>query len=105
VLRHKIEVLYRHCAEAGRDPGEVSITVLDLPVVGADRDEVWSRVEALRGRSSAAAYARTHHAGTHAEQRERYVRLGDLGVRTVFLAPPHLTGPEDVLALAPMVSP
>jgi hypothetical protein len=81
----------------------VAITVLDLPVVGPDRDEVWSRVEALRGRTSAAAYARTHQAGTYAEQRERYARLAELGVRTVFLSPPHLTGPDDVLALSPML--
>jgi hypothetical protein len=60
-------------------------------------------VEALRGRTSAAAYAGTHHAGTYAEQRERYARLADLGVRTVFVSPPHLATPEDVLALAPML--
>lgn len=103
-LRHKIDVLHRHCADVGRDPDEVAVTVLDLPVVGTDRDEVWARVEALRGRTGAAHYAKTHHAGTYAEQRERYVRLANLGVRTVFLAPPHLARPADVLALAPMLS-
>ena len=102
-LRHKIDVLRRHCADVGRDSAEVAITVLDLPVVGDDRDEVWSRVEALRGRTSAAAYAKAHHAGTYAEQRERYARLAELGVRTVFVSPPHLTGPDDVLALSPML--
>ena len=55
-----------------------AITVLDLPVAGRDRDEVWARVEALRGRSSAAAFARTHHAGTYAEQRERYASAAEL---------------------------
>jgi alkanesulfonate monooxygenase SsuD/methylene tetrahydromethanopterin reductase-like flavin-dependent oxidoreductase (luciferase family) len=104
-LRHKIDVLHRHCAHVGRDPAEVAITVLDLPVVGADRDEVWARVEALRGRASAAAYAKAHHAGTHEEQRVRYARLRDLGVRTVFVSPPHLATPNDVLALAPMLRP
>ncbi|MDT4920764.1 MAG: hypothetical protein QOI15_1666 [Pseudonocardiales bacterium] len=104
-LRHKIDVLHGHCRDAGRDPADVRITVLDLPVIGADREQVWARVERLRGRSPAAAYARTHHAGTYVQQRERYRRLADLGVHTVFLAPPHLTGPEDVLALAPMVRP
>jgi alkanesulfonate monooxygenase SsuD/methylene tetrahydromethanopterin reductase-like flavin-dependent oxidoreductase (luciferase family) len=103
VLRRKIAVLRRHCAEVARDPAEVAVTVLDLPVVGADRDEVWTRVEALRGRTAAATYARSHHAGTYVEQRERYVRLAELGVRTVFVSPPHVAGPDDVLALAPMV--
>jgi alkanesulfonate monooxygenase SsuD/methylene tetrahydromethanopterin reductase-like flavin-dependent oxidoreductase (luciferase family)/predicted kinase len=102
-LQRRIGVLRDHCAALGRDPSEVAITVLDLPVVGADRDEVWTRVEALRGRVAASTFARTHHAGTYAEQRERYARLADLGVRTVFVSPAHVRGPEDVLALAPML--
>lgn len=102
-LPSKIDVLHRHCAELGRDPGELSITVLDLPVVGADRDEVWTRVESMRGRTAAPAFARAHHAGTYAEQRDRYARLAELGVRTVFVAPPHVAAPDDVHALAPMV--
>jgi alkanesulfonate monooxygenase SsuD/methylene tetrahydromethanopterin reductase-like flavin-dependent oxidoreductase (luciferase family)/predicted kinase len=103
-LDRKIAVLHRHCEKVGRDPAEVSLTVLDLPVVGGDRDEVWARVERLRGSTAAAKFAQAHHAGTHAEQRERYAALADKGVRTVFLAPGHLQTPEDVLALAPMLT-
>ena len=95
-----------HCADLGRDPDEVAVTVLDLPVTGADRDEVWSRVETLRGRTAAATFARTHHAGTYAEQRERYALLAERGVRTVFVAPPHVRAPADVrlAARSPMSS-
>jgi alkanesulfonate monooxygenase SsuD/methylene tetrahydromethanopterin reductase-like flavin-dependent oxidoreductase (luciferase family) len=103
-LDRKIAVLHRHCQQVGRDPTEVSVTVLDLPVVGRDRDEAWARVERLRGSTAAAKFAQTHHAGTHAEQRERYASLADKGVRTVFLAPVHVQTPADVLALAPMLS-
>jgi alkanesulfonate monooxygenase SsuD/methylene tetrahydromethanopterin reductase-like flavin-dependent oxidoreductase (luciferase family) len=99
-LRHKIEVLHRHCAEVGRDPAEVAVTVLDLPVVGRDRDDVWSRVERHRGRTAAAAYAERANAGTVAHHRERHAALAELGVSTVFLATPDLDGPEDVLDLA-----
>jgi alkanesulfonate monooxygenase SsuD/methylene tetrahydromethanopterin reductase-like flavin-dependent oxidoreductase (luciferase family)/predicted kinase len=102
-LDDKIAALRRHCDELGRDRDQVSITVLDLPVVGCDRDEVWARVERLRGRSAAAAFARAHHAGTYAEQRERYARLAEKGVRTVFVALAHLQTPDDVLAAAPML--
>ena len=91
------------CAAIGRDPADVAITVLDVPVVGRDRDDVWARVERLRGRTAAAAFARTHHAGTYAQQRQRYARLAELGVRTVFVALPHLHTPADVLAAAPML--
>ena len=35
------------------------VTVLDVPVLGRDRDQVAALVERLRGRVSAAAYARS----------------------------------------------
>lgn len=102
-LAHKIEVLRRHCAEVGRDPGDVAVTVLDLPVTGRDRDQVWARVESLRGRTPAATFAQRHSAGTYGQQRERFDRLAELGVQTVFLSPPHVSGPDDVAELAPML--
>jgi alkanesulfonate monooxygenase SsuD/methylene tetrahydromethanopterin reductase-like flavin-dependent oxidoreductase (luciferase family)/predicted kinase len=99
-LPDRIGALRADCATIGRDPDEVEVTVLDVPVTGRDRDEVWSRIEQLRGRVAAATFARRHHAGTYAEQRQRYDRLAALGVRTVFVSPPHVRGPDDVLALA-----
>ncbi len=103
-LPHRLAVLAGHCAAAGRDPGEVEVTVLDLPVVGRDRDDVARRVERLRGRTAAATYARRHHAGTAAEHAERYRGLADLGVRTVFVALPDLVGADDLARLAPLVA-
>ena len=100
VLRHKVSVLRLHCAEVGRDPAEVAVTVLDLPVVGRDRDDVWARVERLRGRTAASAFAARSHAGTVSEHRDRHAALAELGVSTVFLSTPDLDGPEAVLALA-----
>ena len=91
------------CREAGRDPAEVALTVLDLPVVGQDRDDVWERVERLRGRTAAATYARRHHAGTPDQHRERYAGLADRGVSTVFVALPDLARPEDLLDVASML--
>jgi len=102
-LQHKIEVLHRHCDEVGRDRADVAITVLDLPVVGADRDEVWQRVERLRGNRPAADFALRHHAGTLDDQRRRHDQLRRLGVSTIFLAPVELRGADDVLALSPVV--
>jgi len=104
-LDRKIEVLRRHCADVGRDPAEVEVTVLDLPVVGHDRDDAWARVERLRGRTRAATYARRHQAGTAAEHRERYARLADKGVGTVFVALPDLAGPDDVIRAGGLVPP
>ncbi|HEY3534716.1 MAG TPA: LLM class flavin-dependent oxidoreductase [Pedococcus sp.] len=102
-LQRKAAVLRRHCAAVGRDPDEVALTVLDVPVLGSDRDDTWRRVERLRGRTPAADYARRHHAGEAASHRDRYLRLAEAGVRTVFVALPDLQGPDDLARLAPVV--
>ena len=102
-LDRKVQVLHRHCAQLGRDPDEVAVTVLDLPIVGRDRDDIWDKVERLRGRTPAATFARRHDAGTPAAHGERYRVLEDHGVSTVFVALPELRRPEELLELAPML--
>ena len=70
-------MLRRHCEEVGRDPAEVAVTVLDLPVVGRDRDDVWARVERLRGphgRGDVRPAAPRGHA--RPQHRDRYRRAG-----------------------------
>ena len=99
-MRHKTAVLRRHCDDVGRPHDEVDVTVLDIAVVGADRDDTWSRVERLRGRTKAADYAARHHAGDVAAHRERHDRLFEEGVGTVFLALPDLDGAHDVERVA-----
>ncbi len=99
-LDRLVPILHRHCLDAGRDPAEVAITVLDLPIVGQDREDVWARVERLRGRTSAAILAKRHHAGTVVQQRDRYAQLAERGIRTIFVTPPDLASPDDVLSLA-----
>ncbi len=100
VLRHKLAVLDRHLADAGRTRDDVAVTVLDLPVVGRDREDAWAQVERMRGRTTAAVFARRTNAGTVSQHRRRYADLADLGVSTVFVGVRGLAGPEDVLALA-----
>jgi alkanesulfonate monooxygenase SsuD/methylene tetrahydromethanopterin reductase-like flavin-dependent oxidoreductase (luciferase family) len=100
VLAAKLKVLDRHLAAAGRTREDVAVTVLDLPVVGADRDDTWAKVERLRGRAPAAAFAERTHAGTVDGHRERYARLRELGVSTAFVGVRGLEGPDEVRALA-----
>ncbi|WP_270887222.1 LLM class flavin-dependent oxidoreductase [Pedococcus sp. 5OH_020] len=104
-LDRKIAVLRRHCAAVGREAGEVAITVLDVPVVGRDRDDAWNRVERLRGRTSAAAFAARHHAGPADSHRDRYKVLADRGVRTVFVSLPDLDTAADVERLGDVLQP
>ena len=64
--------------------------MLDIPVIGRDREHAASIVEQLRGRVSAAAFARQHHAGTADDHIGRYRLLAERGVTTVFVALPDL---------------
>ncbi|HTA10548.1 MAG TPA: LLM class flavin-dependent oxidoreductase [Streptosporangiaceae bacterium] len=102
-LDARLAVLLAHCQQAGRDPADVAVTVLDVPVIGRDRDHVAALVEGLRGRISAAAFARQHHAGVVADHIGRYRLLAERGVSTVFVSLPDLAGPDDLSRLAPVV--
>jgi alkanesulfonate monooxygenase SsuD/methylene tetrahydromethanopterin reductase-like flavin-dependent oxidoreductase (luciferase family)/predicted kinase len=104
VLEAKLAVLRQYCQQASRDPAEVAVTVLDVPVIGRDREHAAAIVEALRGRTSAAAFARRHHAGVSADHIGRYRLLAERGVSTVFVSLPDLAGPDDLSRLAPVVS-
>jgi alkanesulfonate monooxygenase SsuD/methylene tetrahydromethanopterin reductase-like flavin-dependent oxidoreductase (luciferase family)/predicted kinase len=103
-LRTKIDILHKHCAAVGRDPENVQITVLDLPVIGTDREDVAVRVERLRGRTPAAVYAARHHAALAVDHARRYLELADLGVSTVFVALPDLAGADDLVRCTPLLA-
>jgi alkanesulfonate monooxygenase SsuD/methylene tetrahydromethanopterin reductase-like flavin-dependent oxidoreductase (luciferase family)/predicted kinase len=103
-LDRKLAVLRSHCEQAGRDPADMLLTVLDVPVLGDNREHAADLVEQLRGRLSATAYARQHHAGTASDHIGRYRLLAQRGVRIVFVSLPDLNGPEDVLRLAPVAA-
>jgi alkanesulfonate monooxygenase SsuD/methylene tetrahydromethanopterin reductase-like flavin-dependent oxidoreductase (luciferase family) len=103
-LDRKLAVLRRHCDQAGRPYDEVAVSVLDVPVVAADREAAWDSVERLRGRTAAVVYARRHNAGTAADHRRRYQMLADKGVSTVFLALPDLESADDLTRIAPLLA-
>jgi alkanesulfonate monooxygenase SsuD/methylene tetrahydromethanopterin reductase-like flavin-dependent oxidoreductase (luciferase family)/predicted kinase len=103
-LDRKLALLRQYCVQGGRDPAQVEVTVLDVPVLGRDREHAASIVEQLRGRTTAAAFARQHHAGTPADHIGRYRMLAERGVGTVFVSLPDLARPDDVLRLAPVTA-
>jgi alkanesulfonate monooxygenase SsuD/methylene tetrahydromethanopterin reductase-like flavin-dependent oxidoreductase (luciferase family)/predicted kinase len=103
-LDRKLAIFREHCVAAGRDPAKAEVTVLDIPVIGRDREDAASIVEKLRGRTPAAVFARRHHAGTAEDHIGRYRLLAERGVRTVFVALPDLAWPEDVLRLSPIAA-
>ena len=102
-LARRLAVLRGHCADLGRDPDDVEVTVLDVPVLGTDREDVARRVERLRGRVPASAFARQRHAGTAAEHAQRYAELAEAGVGTMFVALPDLVDADDLRRLEPVL--
>lgn len=75
-VRHKVDVLHRHCAEVGRDPAEITVTHLSSVVAdGAPAD----------------------HIG-------RYRELADAGVQTAIVNMPGLDGPDAVERFAEVVA-
>lgn len=103
-LARRRAVLRGHCAELGRDPDDVEVTVLDVPVLGTDREDVARRVERLRGRIPATAFARQHHAGTAADHAARYAGLAEQEVGTVYVALPDLVDADDLARLEPVLA-
>ncbi|HEU5486264.1 MAG TPA: LLM class flavin-dependent oxidoreductase [Microlunatus sp.] len=99
-LPHKIEVFRRFRETADR---RSMITVLDLPLIGRDRDDVGRRLERVRGRLSAQAYTACHPVGTVDAHRRRYADLADQGVEMIFVALPDLERPSDLERLARLV--
>ncbi|HEX2046661.1 MAG TPA: TIGR03560 family F420-dependent LLM class oxidoreductase [Acidimicrobiales bacterium] len=69
-VRHKVDVLHRHCAEVGRDPGQVSVTHLSSALVTDDPSEPVT--------GSAVA-------GTVADHVGRYRGLAEAGVHTAMV--------------------
>ena len=102
-LDRKLTVFREHAAGAGRAMSELRVTVLDLPIVGSDPDDVARRVEACRGRTPATAYAAAHHAGTGQAHVERYAQLAERGVDTVFVSLPDLAGAADIERFVPIL--
>lgn len=64
-VRHKVEVLHRHCADVGRDPDQIEVTHLTSVMTAPDRKTLAGRIDQLRDRNTSPDdYARRHNAGT-----------------------------------------
>ena len=74
--RTRSSVFTRYREDAGRPS---MITVLDLPLIGHDREDAARRVERVRGRLTAPAYAARHPVGPADVHRRRWADLADSG--------------------------
>jgi alkanesulfonate monooxygenase SsuD/methylene tetrahydromethanopterin reductase-like flavin-dependent oxidoreductase (luciferase family)/predicted kinase len=102
-LEHKLEVLRGHCQDAGRSLDDLLVTVLDVTLVGTDREHTANLVEQYRGRTSARQFRARTGAGTIDEQTARYQVLADLGIDRVYVSLMNLSGPGQVERFAPVL--
>jgi alkanesulfonate monooxygenase SsuD/methylene tetrahydromethanopterin reductase-like flavin-dependent oxidoreductase (luciferase family)/predicted kinase len=89
-VRRKRDVLAAHCAEAGRDP--IELTHLSTTLIAADDAELTSLLERLRPRQQdPARYAAAVNAGTVDDHIGRFRQLAEAGVGEVMIRLPDLT--------------
>ncbi|MBO3744657.1 TIGR03560 family F420-dependent LLM class oxidoreductase [Streptosporangiaceae bacterium NEAU-GS5] len=101
-VRHKKNVLDRHCQEAGR---EVELTHLSTTLVGESDHHVAELVERLRPRrQDPARYAASVNAGTAQDHIGRFRELAEAGVREVMIRLPDLTDPAPLDRMAKVIS-
>jgi F420-dependent oxidoreductase-like protein len=104
-VRHKLEVLRRHCDDAGRDMGEIEITQLSTALVGTDRAELEETMSRIRpDRISPEQFAAKANAGTVDDHIGRFRDLAEAGVQTAIVNMPDLGGPEPVERFAQVIA-
>jgi alkanesulfonate monooxygenase SsuD/methylene tetrahydromethanopterin reductase-like flavin-dependent oxidoreductase (luciferase family) len=103
-VRHKVGVLARHCADAGRDPSSVRVTHLSTAVVGASRRELDASLDRLSPRSAPVEAAMDRlGAGTVEDQVGRYRELAEAGVQTAIVALPDALSPGTLEAFGQVI--
>jgi len=104
-VRHKLEVLERHCADVERDPSTIEVTQLATALVGNDRPEVVDAIARLKPeRMSAEAYAARVNAGTVEEHVGRFRELAEAGVHTAIVNMPDIGGTEPLERFAQVIA-
>ena len=104
VVARKVDVLRRHCLDAGRDPGEVTVSHLSTALIGRDRSEVAALVEQLRPRRwSGERFAGAVNAGTVDDHVAHAERLAAAGVGAMIVSLPDCAAPGAIEHLGALI--
>ena len=105
VVRHKVEVLHRHCDVVGRPASEIEITQLSSVLVVDHRDRVDDAVAALRPPNvNPQRWATRVNAGTLDDHVGRFRGLADAGVDVAILSLADLGDTMPVERFAPVIA-
>jgi F420-dependent oxidoreductase-like protein len=105
VVRHKISVLHKHCADEGRDPARIEITHLAPALVGEDRRHVEQLLDThLPTGANRHAYATAANAGTIDDHVGRLRELAEAGVQHAIVALRGVDGSDPVLRMKDVIA-
>jgi F420-dependent oxidoreductase-like protein len=105
VVRHKISVLHKHCADEGRDPSQIEVTHLAPAIVGEDRRHVEQLLdEHLPTGANRHAYAASVNVGTVDDHIGRFRELAESGVQHAIVALRDLDGPEPLRRMRDVIA-
>ena len=79
-------MLQRHCAQVGRDPGEIEVTHLSTALVARDQAELDAELARRRPARGAARWTAWTNPGTVADQVLRVQALRGVGVQHVIVS-------------------
>ena len=80
IIRHKVEVLHRHCVDVDRNPREISVSHLSTAMAAPDPSQLRERIDQLRDRNqSVDQYAEQHNAGTTGDLVEFFSAYSEAG--------------------------
>jgi alkanesulfonate monooxygenase SsuD/methylene tetrahydromethanopterin reductase-like flavin-dependent oxidoreductase (luciferase family) len=104
VVRHKLAVLGRHCADAGRQLDDIRVTHLSTAVTATSRRELAAVVDRLGSVPGRTPPAGRLGAGTVEDQVGRYRDLAEAGVQTAIVAIPDVATPGALEAFAEVIA-
>ncbi|MFB3050651.1 MAG: TIGR03560 family F420-dependent LLM class oxidoreductase [Acidimicrobiia bacterium] len=105
VIRHKVDVLERHCSKLGRDPTQIEITHLTSVLVAPDRSQLRARVDQLRDRNtSVEKYSARYNAGTVDDQVALFSSYSRSGAQHSMVALPDVALPGSIEAFGDVIS-
>jgi F420-dependent oxidoreductase-like protein len=99
-VRYKFDVLERHCADVGRDPAEITKTIIQTVIVRPTTAQAEKALEGVAGHGTAAAGSRQYLiAGDPDTVAERIAAYRDVGVDGMVVNMPEVAD-LDAVALA-----
>jgi len=94
-VRHKLEILERHCDKVGRSMAAIEVTHLSTALVGVNRPALDRALARLRAPAmSMEAFATRVNAATVDDHVGRFRQLAEAGVQTAIVSLPDIDDPD-----------